>query len=136
MLDPPPELRREIAHGRIEALKRSAEPSRRTGRRPAVLVGLVLVLALVIAPRVAAYPTTPEGEPLHFESTPTYSPMAPEAEQQRPVVSSSAEPVPLAEVALTETDSIDVTAIVAAASLAALALIAAAFARAGRVERS
>ena len=39
----------------------------RTGRRLAVLTGLCLVLALFTAASVAAYPITPDGEPLYLD---------------------------------------------------------------------
>jgi hypothetical protein len=43
--------------------------TRRTGSRRAVLAGLFLALGLVSASPVAAYPTTPEGEPLYLEQS-------------------------------------------------------------------
>ena len=43
--------------------------TRRTGNRRAVLAGLFLALGLVLASPVAAYPTTPEGEPLYLEQS-------------------------------------------------------------------
>ena len=43
--------------------------TRRTGSRRAVLAGLFLALGLVSASPVAAYPTTPEGEPLSLEQS-------------------------------------------------------------------
>ena len=43
--------------------------TRRTGGRRAVLAGLFVALGLVPAAPVGAYPTTPEGEPLHLEQS-------------------------------------------------------------------
>ena len=45
------------------------QSTRRTGSRRAVLAGLFLALGLVSASPVAAYPTTPEGEPLYLEQS-------------------------------------------------------------------
>ena len=112
------------------------QSTRRTGSRRAVLAGLFLALGLVSASPVAAYPTTPEGEPLYLDRgapqssivTPTPSELAdlkresPAMEPSKPI-----DPLPATIVTSSGIDWSGVFFVVAGASLAALALIAAAF---------
>jgi hypothetical protein len=101
-------------------------------RRLAVLTGLCLATALVSAATVAAYPVTPEGEPLYLQNgTPPSSvatvsgsvPRAAEATQQSP----TPEPVSATVFASSGTEWGSVIAIAAGAGLVVLAAIAAAF---------
>ena len=50
-----------------------------TGRRLAVLTGLCVALALGAATHVAAYPVTPDGEPLYLD------PRAPQSSTVTPI---------------------------------------------------
>jgi hypothetical protein len=102
-------------------------------RRLALLTGLCLV-SLVSTATVAAYPVTPEGEPLYVEGgTPTSS-MPPEGVSLPQ--SSGAEPVSATVVASSGTDWGGVIAVVAGVGLAALAVIAAAVVLANHRRRS
>ena len=108
----------------------------RTGRRLAVLTGLCLVLALFTTASVAAYPITPDGEPLYLDRgapqssivTPTPSEFGDlKRERQALPPSKPIDPLPAAIVTSSGTHWNGVFFVVAGASLAALALIAAAF---------
>lgn len=108
----------------------------RNGRRLAVLTGLCLGLALGAATHVAAYPITPDGEPLYLDrgapqssiATPTPSELG-DAKRARPAMQPSREidPLPATIVTSSGTDWGGVFLVVAGASIAALALIVAAF---------
>jgi hypothetical protein len=100
-------------------------------RRLAVLIGLCLALALGSAAQVAAYPATPDGEPLYLETgTPTSS-MAPEGilPQEGGATQSSiaTDAAPVTDITSSGTDWSTAISIVVDASLAGLALLAAAF---------
>jgi hypothetical protein len=102
-------------------------------RRLALLTGLCLV-SLVSTATVAAYPVTPEGEPLYVEAgTPTSS-MPPEGVDLPQ--NAGAEPVSATVVASSGTDWGGVIAVVAGVGLAALAFTAAAVALANHRRRS
>jgi hypothetical protein len=110
------------------------------GRRLAVLIGLCLALALGSAAQVAAYPVTPEGEPLYLETgTPTSS-MAPEGilaqDGGAPQSSTATDAVPVTDITSSGTDWSPAISIVVVAGLAALALLAAAFVLNGHRRRS
>jgi hypothetical protein len=103
-------------------------------RRLALLTGLCLASTLVSAGTVAAYPVTPEGEPLYVEGgTPTSS-MPPEGVYLPQ--NAGAEPVSATVVASSGTDWGGVIAVVAGVGLAALAVIAAAVVLANHRRRS
>ena len=114
-----------------------------TGRRLAVLTGLCVALALGAATHVAAYPVTPDGEPLYLD------PRAPQSSTVTPIEfgdlkrdwvaiksSRTIDPLPATIVKSSGTDWSGVFFVVAGASLAALALIAAAFVLSGHRRRS
>lgn len=100
--------------------------TRRGQRRLAALTGLCVTVALVSASNVAAYPVTPEGEPLYAESVPT---SAPATEVPGNVV-------PITATASNGTDWSAVIAVAAGASVAALAVLAAALILTGLRRRS
>jgi hypothetical protein len=112
------------------------------GRRLAALAGLCLALALVTTAPVAAYPITPDGEPLHLESPAPTSSMPPEGIAPPHVVggttqsSTATDPLPATDFASNGTDWNGAISIAAVSVLAALALIAVAFALTGRRRRS
>ena len=117
----------------------------RNGRRLAVLTGLFVALALGAATHVAAYPITPDGEPLyHDRGTPqssTVGPMPNESAVLRrgsPATRSSKpiDPLPATIVTSGGTDWSGVYLVVAGATVAALALVAAAFVLNGHRRRS
>jgi hypothetical protein len=116
-----------------------------TGRRLAVLTGLCVALALGSAMHVAAYPVTPDGEPLYLDqgappsstTTPTPSKFGDLKRDSVALKSSRAiDPLPATIVKSSGTDWSGVFFVVAGASLAALALIAAAFVLNGHRRRS
>ena len=98
-----------------------------SGRRLAALAGLFLALLVTAAP-VAAYPITPDGEPLHLESPAPTSSMPPEG--------ISPDPLSATDFASNSTDWSGAISIAAVSALAALAFIAVAFALTGRRRRS
>lgn len=116
----------------------------RNGRRLAVLTGLFVALALGAATHVAAYPITPDGEPLFDRGTPqssTVGPMPNESAVLRrgsPATRSSKpiDPLPATIVTSGGTDWSGVYLVVAGATVAALALVAAAFVLNGHRRRS
>ena len=117
----------------------------RNGRQLAVLTGLCLGLALFTAASVAAYPITPDGEPLYLDRgapqssivTPTPSELG-DAKRERPAMqpSRAIDPLPATIVTSSGIDWSGVFFVVAGAGLAALALIAAAFVLNGHRRRS
>jgi hypothetical protein len=114
----------------------------RNGRRLAVLTGLCVTLALGAATHVAAYPITPDGEPLYLDhGAPQSSTVTPIefGDLKRDWVrkrSTTIDPLPATIVRSNGTDWSGVILVVAGASLAALALIAAAFVMNGHRRRS
>jgi hypothetical protein len=107
------------------------------GRRLAALTGLCVALALGAATHVAAYPITPDGEPLYLErGTPQSSTVTPRElrdPQRERLASQPSKPIdglPATIVTSSGTDWSGVF-VVAGATLAALALIAAAFVLSG-----
>ena len=117
----------------------------RNGRRLAVLTGLCVALALGAATHVAAYPITPDGEPLYLDrgapQSSTTTPMPNELgdlkrEWLAMKSSKPIDPLPATIVTSSGTDWGGVFFVVAGASLAALALIAAAFVLNGHRRRS
>ena len=110
-------------------------------RRLAWLTALGSMLALVAAANVAAYPITPDGEPLNLDTGPARSSSVAPPVQPAPLGSGAAlrsktNAVPIAEIASKDTDRSSAIAVLAVASLAALALIAAAFVLTGRRRKS
>jgi hypothetical protein len=111
-------------------------------RRRVALAGVCLGLALVTAAPVAAYPITPDGEPLHLESPAPTSSMPPEGIASPNGVgattqpSTANDPLPATDFASNGTDWSGAISIAAVSALAALALIAVAFALTGRRRRS
>ena len=95
-------------------------------RRLATLTGLCATVALVAAGNVAAYPVTPEGEPLYAETVPT---SAPATEVPGNVV-------PITATASNGTEWSAVIPVAAGASIAALAVLAAALILTGLRRRS
>lgn len=117
----------------------------RTGRRLTVLTGLCVALALGSAMQVAAYPVTPDGEPLYLDQgapqSSTATPIQNEVvdlKRDWPATKSSraVDPLPATIVRSSGTDWGRVVSVVAGASLAGLALIAAAFVLNGHRRRS
>ena len=109
----------------------------RNGRRLAALAGLCVALTLGAATHVAAYPITPDGEPLYLDrGTPQSSTVTPgkfrDVQRERLAIQRSKpiDPLPATIVTSSGTDWSRVF-VVAGASLAALALIAAAFVLSG-----
>lgn len=101
------------------------------GRRIAALTTICASLALVTSATVAAYPVTPEGEPLHLEAGAT--PQLPATGLATSGAASSgstttvpANVVPVQEISSSGTDWIE-TALTAIAAVALLALAVAAF---------
>lgn len=117
----------------------------RNGRRLVVLTGLCLGLALFTAASVAAYPITPDGEPLYLDReaprssivTPTRSAFG-DVKRERLATKRSKpiDPLPATIVRTSGTDWSGVFFGVAGASAAALSLIAAAFVLNGHRRRS
>ena len=119
--------------------------TRRNGRQLAVLSGLCLGLALFTAPSAAAYPITPDGDPLYLDRgapqssivTPRPSELAdlkrksPARQPSKPI-----DPLPATIVTSSGIDWSGMFFVVAGASLAALALIAAVFVLSGHRHRS
>jgi hypothetical protein len=111
----------------------------RTGRRLAVLTGLCLALGLASVAPAAAYPITPEGEPLHLEGAPQSSVTSGGGSLPRAAgTQQSLAPVPVSETVLASsgTDWGSVIAVAAAAGLAALAVMGGAFALTNHRRRS
>lgn len=112
-----------------------------SGRRLAALAGLFLAMLVTAAP-VAAYPITPDGEPLHIESAAPTSSMPPEGIASPNGVgattqpSPATDPLPATHFASTGTDWSGAISIAAVSVVAALALIAVAFTLTGRRRRS
>ena len=116
-----------------------------TGRRLAVLTGLGAALALGAATHVAAYPVTPDGQPLYFDqgalqsspATPMPNELGDLKRDWLAMKSSRAvDPLPATIVRSGGTDWSRVVSVVAGASLAGLALIAAALVLNGHRRRS
>ena len=111
-------------------------------RRRAAFAGLCVALALITAAPVAAYPITPDGEPLHLESATPTSSMPPEGISPPHVVgaatqsSTATDPLPATDFASNGTDWSGAISVAALSALAALALIAVVFALTGRRRRS
>jgi hypothetical protein len=109
-----------------------------TGPRLAVLTGLCVALALGAATHVAAYPVTPDGEPLYLDRG------APQSSTGTPKPSGfgdlkrdrAVDPLPATIATSSGTDWSRVVSVVAGAGFAALALIAAAFVLNGHRRRS
>lgn len=97
-------------------------------RRRVAFAGLCVGLALVTAAPVAAYPITPDGEPLHLESATPTSSMPPEG--------ISPDPLSATDFASNSTDWSGAISIAAVSALSALAFIAVAFALTSRRRRS
>ena len=111
------------------------------GRRLAVLTGLCLTLALCSAAQVAAYPVTPDGEPLYLENGAPPSAVTPAAGSSignggATRSSTATDAVPVTDITSNGTDWSTAISIVVVASLAVLALIAAAFVLNGHRRRS
>jgi hypothetical protein len=116
-----------------------------TGRRLAVLTGLCVALTLGAATHVAAYPLTPDGEPLYLDrgapQSSTATPMPNEfADLKRDWLamksSRAVDPQRTTVVTSSGTDSSRMVSVVAGASLAGLALIAVALVLNGHRRRS
>jgi hypothetical protein len=111
------------------------------GQRLAVLAALCLTLALMTAANVAAYPITPDGDPLYLGTAPTQQSLAPDPVLE-PVDAGAVTPQstvselsPIETVSSSAADWSSVISVIAGASLAALAVIAAAFVLTGRRNR-
>ena len=96
------------------------------GRRLVVLTTTCALLSLASVATVAAYPITPEGEPLHLEAgaTPTLPASASatsDVMRSGAATSTPANAVPLAEVSTNGTDWVE-TALTVMAAIALLAL--------------
>ena len=109
------------------------------GRR-AALAGLCVTFALAGATSATAYPSTPDGEPLHLEAAGTQTvatvdPAHPNAAAPGTGPSTPSNAVPLVDLSSNGTDWV-ATAMTAIAALALLALGAAAFALTGERRRS
>ena len=101
------------------------------GRRLVALTTICASLALVTSATVAAYPITPEGEPLHLEAgaTPTLPATASstsDVTRTGPAPSTPVNAIAVREISSNGTDWV-ATGLTAMASLALLALAAAAF---------
>lgn len=90
--------------------------TRRGQRRLAMFTGLCVTAALVAAGNVAAYPVTPEGEPLYADTVSTSAPLT----------EVPGNVVPITATASNGTDWSTVIPVAAGASVAALAVLAAA----------
>ncbi len=110
-------------------------------RRLALLTALGSMLALFAAANVAAYPITPDSEPLYLDtgrarSAPEVHPVHAAPLGSGAASRSGTNAVPIAEVSSNDTDRSSAIAVVAVASLAALAVLAAAFVLTGHRRKS
>lgn len=110
--------------------------SNRPWRRLVVLTTICASLTLASAATVAAYPITPEGEPLHLEAGVTPTLPAADPATSDVMRSGAATSPPVNAIAVREISSNDTdwvaTGLTAMASIALLALAAAAFTLTGR----
>lgn len=100
------------------------------GRRLVVLTTTCALLSLAAVATVAAYPITPEGEPLHLRAgatprLPAAASASSDATSSGAATSIPANAIPVAEISSSGTDWIE-TALTAMAAIALLALAAAA----------